>query len=583
MTRINTFLSYVMSAFLLLPIAVSSAFAQDETANLQIIHNSPDPAVSSVDIFVNEENFLSDVEFRAATAFTEVPAGVELNIQIAPAGAGIEAAVGPFTYTLDEDENYVLIASGVVDEETYPDAQGFSLEVYTPALTGAEDPSTVAVNMYHGSPDAPAVDIYLNQVEEGAAVTDLAYPDFTGYIALNPVNEVVGLAEAGGDVLVEFDAPFADLELEGEAITVLASGFFDGSSAGEDNALGLLAVLPDGTSMFLDISDESPNANVQIIHNSADPAAEFVDIYIDGEIALSDVEFRTATEFIVLPGDTPMNIVVTPADADIQDGMVFEAVEFTSGENYYVVATGVLDPDIFAENPDGVDTGFFLDVIPDASLSADGDNFDFLIYHGATDAPAVDVAAREVAPLAEGISYTDYTSEYISVPADSYIIDIFAAGGDDSPLVSFDADVSTLGGTTGVILASGFLDPAANNDGPGFGLIVVLANGDVVEPGLATSSEELTNNLPDQFELNQNYPNPFNPSTTISYTLPEVSDVKVEVFNITGQQIATIVDTRQSAGQYTVNFDASALSSGVYLYRIQADNFTQTRRMTLIK
>ncbi|CAN5289600.1 hypothetical protein BH23BAC3_BH23BAC3_33350 [soil metagenome] len=261
---------------------------------------------------------------------------------------------------------------------------------------------------------------------------------------------------------------------------------------------------------------------------------------------------------------------------------MFEGVEFTTGGNYYVVATGVLDPDTFAENPDGIDTGFFLDVIPNASLSADEDNFDFLIYHGATDAPAVDVVARDVAPLAEGVSYTDYTAEYISVPADNYIIDIFAAGG-DTPLVSFDADVSTLGGTTGVILASGFLDSAANNDGPGFGVIVVLADGNVVELGMATSSEELTNNLPDQFELNQNYPNPFNPATTISYTLPEASDVKVEIFNVTGQQIATIVDTRQSAGQYSVNFDASGLSSGVYLYRIQADNVTQTRRMTLIK
>ncbi|CAN5289517.1 hypothetical protein BH23BAC3_BH23BAC3_33340 [soil metagenome] len=314
MNRINTFLSYVLSAFMLLTIAVSSAFAQDETANLQIIHNSPDPAVSSVDIFVNGEDFLSDVDFRTATAFTEVPAGVELNIQIAPAGSGIEAAVGPFTYTLEEDENYVLIASGIVDEETYPEAQGFSLEVFAPALTEADDPSTVAVNIHHGSPDAPAVDIYLNQVEDGAAVTDLAYPDFTGYIALNSVNEVVGLASAGGEVLVEFDAPFADLELEGAAITVLASGFFHASSADADNAIGLLAVLPDGTSMFLDVSEESPNASVQIIHNSADPAAEFVDIYIDGEIALSDVEFRTATEFFVLPGDTPMNIVVTPAE-----------------------------------------------------------------------------------------------------------------------------------------------------------------------------------------------------------------------------------------------------------------------------
>lgn len=582
MDRIYTFLSIAMSAFLLLLFTSSSAFAQDETANLQIIHNSPDPAISSVDIFVNEDEFLSEVDFRTATAFTEVPAGVELSILIGPAGAGIDNAVGPFTYTLDEDENYVLVASGVLDEASYPDAQSFSLEVFTPALTEAEDASTVAVNIHHSSPDAPAVDIYLNQVEDGAAVSDLEYPDFTGYVALNPINEVVGIAGAGGEVLLEFSAPFADLELTGGALTVLASGFFDAESSGDSNAFGLLAVLPDGTALMLDAYEETTSANVQIIHNSPDPAAESVDIYINGELALPGVGFRTATDFMELPGDTPLNVTVTPADAEIEDGIEFEGVEFTSGGNYYVVAAGVLDPSSFAENPDGIETAFFLDVIPNAQLTADEENFDFLIYHGATDAPAVDIAARDVAILAEEVSYTDYTSEYISVPASDYIIDIFAAGG-DTPLVSFDADVSTVGGMTGVVLASGFLDPAANNDGPGFGVIVVLSNGTVVEPGVATSSEELVNNLPDQFELSQNYPNPFNPTTSISYTLPQSSDVRVDVFNVTGQQIATIVENRQSAGQYTVNFDASALSSGVYLYRIQADNFTQTRRMTLIK
>jgi len=368
-------------------IGFSSALAQNGTANVQIIHNSPDPAVSSVDIYVNGDEFLTDVDFRAATAFTEVPAGVELNIEIAPAGAGIGAAVGPFTYTLEEDENYVIIASGVVDEGSYPNAQSFSLEVYTPALMEADDPSTVAVNIHHGSPDAPAVDAYLTQVEDGPAVSDLSYSEFTGYVALSPINEVVGLAEAGGDVLVEFEAPFADLELEGYAITVLASGFFSSEYAGEDNALGLLAVLPDGTTEFLNLYEENGDANVQIIHNSADPAAASVDIFVNGELALPGVEFRTATEFINLPGATPLDIVVTPADAGIEAGIEFEGVEFSSGGYYYVVATGVLDAGSFAENPDGVDTGFFLDVIANATVTAEEDNFDFLIYHGAVQMP----------------------------------------------------------------------------------------------------------------------------------------------------------------------------------------------------
>ncbi len=87
----------------------------------------------------------------------------------------------------------------------------------------------------------------------------------------------------------------------------------------------------------------------------------------------------------------------------------------------------------------------------------------------------------------------------------------------------------------------------------------------------------------DAFRLNQNYPNPFNPSTTITYTIPEQSDVRLDVININGQRVATLVDENQHAGEHRVNFDASGLASGVYLYRLQAGSFTKTERMVLVK
>ena len=89
--------------------------------------------------------------------------------------------------------------------------------------------------------------------------------------------------------------------------------------------------------------------------------------------------------------------------------------------------------------------------------------------------------------------------------------------------------------------------------------------------------------VPETYSLSQNYPNPFNPSTTIKYSIPNASFVKIKVFNTIGQEMATLINEEQSAGIYEVKFDASKLTSGIYFYRIEAGNFIETKKMILIK
>lgn len=87
----------------------------------------------------------------------------------------------------------------------------------------------------------------------------------------------------------------------------------------------------------------------------------------------------------------------------------------------------------------------------------------------------------------------------------------------------------------------------------------------------------------DETILLENFPNPFNPSTVISYTIPEQSYVQLEVFDMTGRSVSTLVSEQQSAGNYEIPFNASRLSSAVYIYRLQVGDVVRTNKLTLIK
>lgn len=91
------------------------------------------------------------------------------------------------------------------------------------------------------------------------------------------------------------------------------------------------------------------------------------------------------------------------------------------------------------------------------------------------------------------------------------------------------------------------------------------------------------NEIPTSYKLEQNYPNPFNPSTTINFSLPKTTNVKIVVYDAYGREVETLVNDSKTAGNYKVVFNASKVSSGIYFYKIITDNFVNTKKMILIK
>jgi hypothetical protein len=105
----------------------------------------------------------------------------------------------------------------------------------------------------------------------------------------------------------------------------------------------------------------------------------------------------------------------------------------------------------------------------------------------------------------------------------------------------------------------------------------------VIEIDVASDVTGRPAGVPTQLALAQNYPNPFNPSTTIRYELPAASEVRLSVFDMLGREVSVLVNERREAGVHEVRFDASGLSSGVYLYKLQAGDAVQTRKLAFVR
>jgi hypothetical protein len=101
--------------------------------------------------------------------------------------------------------------------------------------------------------------------------------------------------------------------------------------------------------------------------------------------------------------------------------------------------------------------------------------------------------------------------------------------------------------------------------------------------GQPSSLSEDQNTTPVSFKLEQNYPNPFNPTTKINYELPITNYVDLSIYNSLGQKVATLVSERQSAGSYQVQWNASGFAAGLYYYRLHAGNFSDVKKLILLK
>jgi len=438
------------------------------TARLQVIHNSPDP---TVDVYAGNTLLLDNFIFRTATPFIDVPADRDITLGVAGENsASATDAIATFDVNLTTGGTFAVTASGIVGNPTTP----FSLVVDGNAREAALSPAQVDFNVLHGSTDAPAVDIAV--VGLGTVISDLAYPDFTPYLSVDPaVYQVQVIPSGSGNVLATY---IADLSgLTGGAARVFASGLLGGTPA-----FGLFAALANGTVIELPLAPPPTFARVQVIHNSPSPT---VDVYANDDLLIDNFVYRTATPFIDVPAGVDITLGIAPENSSsAADAIATFDVNLETGKTYIVTASGIV----------GDPTTPFTLIINDAGqeVAANVNNVDIAVLHGATNAPAVDVDAVFVANnVISNLAYGAFTG-YLGLAPDKYDFAVRAAG-NAGVVASYRADLSGLAGGAAYVFASGLLGGS-----PAFGLFAALPNGTVIElPLTPTSRVQIVHNSPE--------------------------------------------------------------------------------------
>ncbi len=544
-----------------LPSGIVQKLPEINQAQVQLIHNSADVKADTVDVYLNGRNVINDLEFRDATEFLTVPAKQDITVSIGPWNKALSDTIFRTTVKLNANTKYIAVANGTFSGG-YSPSKEFGLSIKAMARESANNSGKTDALVHHGSTDAPAVDIVETQQGAGTLVDSITYGDFAGYLSVNPANYTIEVqANANNNTVATFEAPLANLGLMDSALTVFASGFLNPANNNDGAAFGLYAALANGNVVPL---NKVESANVQLIHNVADPAADTVDVYVNGSLQFEDFSFREATSFVELPANEQVNVGIAPVNTSVDDTLKNFSLNLNSNTNYVAVANGIVSNSGFDPN-----RAFELSIFSGASTSANSNNNTaILIHHGSTDAPQVDVDETEVTNqnLVSDLAYGTFANQYLNLGTQNYTVQVNQSS-DGSKVASFEANLDDLGlsGEAIVLFASGFLNPANNSDGPGLGLYAATTTGNIVELSQTTGLVDREN----QIDL-QTYPNPASDEVRVAFGENDFEQARIDVLNMKGQ----VVNTKRTAAQGNAQLNLSGLSNGNYLLRISADGET---------
>ena len=571
--------TFIKSFFLTVLFAAASLTSKaQQFGYIQIAHNCSDPSLDTLDIYFNGTVLDSNVVYHAATGLFAYQADTAFTIGVAYKHSnGIPGYIRLDTFPgVPVNGRNAYIISGVNGSGFSANPNGISTSVNIieiPLLdTLIQDTGRVDIRFFNGVTDLPAINIrglnggplYVHGLTYGASTADVAVR-----------HTIYELQVTSQDSTQNYGTFYADLTaLAQQPVIILCSGFLNPGYNNNGPAFGLFVLESNGSVLTLPLEVSA----FQLLHNCADPAADSLDIYINSQLAFQSLGFRNATPGLLLNANATYNIgIAQKHSASVSDTFWHKVFDLPRDTFFIATASGLLTQTGFAPNPNGISTAFDVLVKVPAEISASASsNFDFFFINGVTDAGGLSIVPAGGPRLLSDVEYSKQTN-YVSLPSEFYTLNLQDTSGND--LASGFANFLSFPSQTGVLLASGFLNPATNNNGPALGFYMSPITGGPFIPlfGLSGVNDVSSTTA---FQI---FPNPANDQLHVLFTLSKAETVSLQITDINGNVVNELVSASTLTGEQNIPLDLTHLSSGVYYSRLTTSEGTANSRFVVIK
>jgi hypothetical protein len=433
---------------------------QAQSADLQFIHNSSDPSLEVVDVWVDGSKVIDNLAFRNASSTISFPlVGTTLLHVCDSSSVDTTNSLIHWSDSLADSSQHQFVLQGLVQAGGFSVFQPLGLAYFNSIPENANISGNTDVRWVNGITDGGALSIEEIKLGFGFMLQGFSYGMTASNEAYTTSNYRIHLSN-NNDNLGQFELDLSAQGLEDRALTIAFTGFRQPDNNNNGASIQIIGFEADGTRHIFNRS----LARVQWIHNSPDPAIPAIDIYREGEVSISNLAFRAATGYTAVPAGVDWNVEVRSEGSS--STLVSRTLYLEADRNYVAVVNGNAESGFSVERP------LSIEIRNARRIAQLGATTDVLFFNGSPDfANARLFESSALDDFLFGATDFGRFSGYSALPFTDYKLDLIDEV-DNSLFATYDLILSqfNLEGQAITLMTSGFRDTASNKNGPALGL-----------------------------------------------------------------------------------------------------------------